>query len=90
MRSWRSDIGQPIFATKHTQDITLSSLFSRLIVSIKLAYTDENDTCFRYTLSIWFGNRIENRVFCLVLTHDSPRYLEWNLAKEKFEGFFPL
>ena len=26
----------------------------------------------------------------LNLTHNSPEYLEWNLALEKFEGFFPL
>jgi len=24
------------------------------------------------------------------LTHNSPKYLEWNLALEEFEGFFPL
>jgi len=24
------------------------------------------------------------------LTHNSPKYLEWNLAFRKFEGFFPL
>jgi len=24
------------------------------------------------------------------LTHNSPKYLEWNLAWEKLEGFFPL
>jgi len=28
--------------------------------------------------------------FCFILTHNSPKYLEWNLPSEELKGFFPL